>query len=33
LIERFIASAPYTDDAAERSLRSRMKAKLSAAGK
>ena len=30
LIERFIASAPYTDDAAERSLRSRMKKELSA---
>ena len=33
LIERFIASAPYTDDGAERSLRSRMKTELSAAGK
>ena len=33
LIGRFVASAPYTDDAAERSLRSRMKAELSAAGK
>jgi hypothetical protein len=30
LIERFVASAPYTDDAAERLLRSRMKAELSA---
>jgi hypothetical protein len=30
LIERFIASAPYTDDAAERALRSRMKSELSA---
>lgn len=30
LIERFIASAPYTDDAAERELRSRMKKELSA---
>jgi hypothetical protein len=29
-IERFIASAPYTDDAAERALRSRMKTELSA---
>ncbi|HEY6241595.1 MAG TPA: hypothetical protein VIW78_12270 [Burkholderiales bacterium] len=28
LIERFIASAPYTDDAAERQLRSRLKAEL-----
>ena len=33
LIERFIASAPYTDDAAERSLRSRMKEELSALAK
>jgi hypothetical protein len=33
LIERFVASAPYTDDAAERSLRSRMKAELSALAK
>lgn len=33
LIERFVASAPYTDDSAERSLRSRMKTELSAAGK
>ena len=30
LIERFIASAPYTDDAAERALRSWMKTELSA---
>jgi hypothetical protein len=29
-IERFIASAPYTDDAAERDFRSRMKAALAA---
>ena len=29
LIERFIASAPYTDDAAERALRSRLKTELS----
>jgi hypothetical protein len=33
LIERFVASAPYSDDAAERGLRSRMKAELSAIGK
>lgn len=33
LIERFIASAPYADDAAERQLRSRLKSELSAAGK
>jgi hypothetical protein len=32
-IGRFVASAPYTDDAAERALRSRMKTELSAAGK
>src|SRR5256885_14685214 len=30
LIERFIASAPYTDDAVERALRSRIKTQLSA---
>jgi hypothetical protein len=30
LIERFIASAPYTDDAAEREFRSRMKKQHSA---
>jgi hypothetical protein len=30
LIERFIASAPYTDDNAEREIRSRMKKQLSA---
>jgi len=30
LITHFVASAPYTDDAAERALRSRMKAELSA---
>jgi hypothetical protein len=30
LIRQFVASAPYTDDAAERELRSRMKAELSA---
>jgi len=30
LIGRFIASAPYTDDAGERELRSRMKKQLSA---
>jgi hypothetical protein len=29
-IERFIASAPYTDDAAEREFRSRMKKQVSA---
>jgi hypothetical protein len=33
LIGRFVASAPYTDDPAERSLRSRMKTELSAVGK
>jgi len=33
LIERFVASAPYADDAAERQLRSRLKSELSAAGK
>ena len=33
LIGRFIASAPYTDDAGERELRSRLKTELSAAGK
>ena len=32
-IGRFAASAPYTDDPAERALRSRMKAELSAVGK
>ncbi|HEY6720423.1 MAG TPA: hypothetical protein VI363_02195 [Burkholderiales bacterium] len=30
LIGRFVASVPYTDDAAERQLRSRLKAELSA---
>ena len=30
LIRQFVASAPYTDDAAERELRSRMKKQLSA---
>ena len=30
LIGKFIASAPYTDDAAERELRSRLKTKLAA---
>jgi len=33
LIERFIASAPYADDAAEQKLRSRLESKLSAVGK
>jgi hypothetical protein len=33
LIGRFVASAPYTDDPAERQLRSRLEAELSAAGK
>jgi hypothetical protein len=33
LIERFIASAPYTDDGGERALRSRMKTELSSVGK
>jgi len=33
LIERFIASAPYADDDAERQLRSRLKSALSAVGK
>ena len=33
LIRRFAASTPYTDDAGERELRSRLKAELSAAGK
>ncbi len=33
LIGRFVASAPYADDAAERQLRSRLKSELSAAGK
>lgn len=32
-IERFIASAPYTDDPAERDFRSRVKAALAALGK
>jgi hypothetical protein len=30
LIERFVASAPYTDDGGEREFRSRMKKQLSA---
>ena len=30
LIERFIASAPYSDDAAERELRARLEAEISA---
>lgn len=30
MIERFLASAPYSDDPAERELRSRVKARLSA---
>jgi hypothetical protein len=33
LLGRFVASAPYTDDTAERSLRSRMKKELSELGK
>src|SRR5438309_11488871 len=33
LIEGFIASAPYADDAAERRLRSRLKSELSEVGK
>jgi hypothetical protein len=33
LIERFVASAPYVDDAADRRLRSRLKSELSAVGK
>jgi len=33
LIEEFIASAPYSDDGAERELRSRLGAELSAIGK
>ena len=33
LIERFIASAPYTDDPAEQQLRSRVKSELSEVGK
>jgi hypothetical protein len=33
LIERFVASAPYTDDPAERQLRSRLETELSAVGK
>src|SRR6266545_907207 len=33
LIERFIASAPYADDAAERELRSRLKSELFPVGK
>lgn len=32
LIEEFIASAPYTDDLAEREFRSRLRAELSAIG-
>ncbi len=33
LIRQFVASAPYTDDAVERALRSRMKTELSAVEK
>src|SRR6266540_3699562 len=33
LIERFVASAPYADDAAEQKLRSRLESELSAVGK
>src|SRR5216683_7085490 len=33
LIERFIASAPYADDATEQRLRSRLESELSAVGK
>jgi hypothetical protein len=33
LIERFIASAPYTDDPTERQLRIRLETELSAVGK
>ncbi len=33
LISQFVASAPYTDDPAERQLRTRLEAELSAAGK
>jgi len=33
LIRRFVASAPYMDDPAERQLRTRLEAELSAAGK
>ena len=33
LIRRFVASAPYTDDPAERQLRSRLETELSAVGK
>ncbi len=33
LIMRFVASAPYTDDPAERQLRSRLETELSAVGK
>jgi hypothetical protein len=33
LIERFVASAPYTNDAVEQALRSRMKTELSAVEK
>jgi hypothetical protein len=33
LIGRFVASAPYVDDAADRRLRSRLKSELSAVGK
>ena len=32
-VERFIASAPYTDDPSERDFRSRIKRELSALGK
>ncbi|TMH44581.1 MAG: hypothetical protein E6H59_06900 [Betaproteobacteria bacterium] len=32
-IRQFVASAPYTDDPAERQLRSRLEAELSAVGK
>ena len=32
-IERFVASAPYTDDPAERDFRSRVRAALAALGK
>jgi hypothetical protein len=33
LIDEFIASAPYTDDGAERELRSRLKAEFTTVGK